>query len=173
MISHTLVFVRMLFTSMEGIKLGKIRERKTNSASFHLYVELRIFFCHAHGMCKFPGQGMNLHHSSNQSHCSDNARSLTCCATGELLEIFFFKWTVITKQKQMHRYTEKMCGSQRREGGGGGIQRYRLLGQNPRVTRMSCTARRIQSRVYNNFVCSIIYKNTELLCCTSEINIVL
>ena len=28
-------------------------------------------------MWKFPGQGLNPHHSSDQSHSSDNARSLT------------------------------------------------------------------------------------------------
>jgi len=35
-------------------------------------------------MWKFPGQGSNLHHSSNLSHCSGSARSLTCCTTREL-----------------------------------------------------------------------------------------
>ena len=33
---------------------------------------------HAHGMQMFPGQGLNPCHSSNQSHNSDNAGSLTC-----------------------------------------------------------------------------------------------
>ena len=32
-----------------------------------------------------PGQGSNPHHSSDLSHCSDNAKSLTCCAPRELL----------------------------------------------------------------------------------------
>ena len=31
-------------------------------------------------MWKFPGQGMNLHQSSNLNHCCDNVRSLTHCA---------------------------------------------------------------------------------------------
>ena len=33
-------------------------------------------------MWKFPGQELNPHHSSNQSRCSDNTRSLTLCAQG-------------------------------------------------------------------------------------------
>ena len=35
-------------------------------------------------MRKFPGQGLNPHHSSSLSHSSENARSLTHCATREL-----------------------------------------------------------------------------------------
>ena len=35
-------------------------------------------------MKKFPGQGLNPSHRSNQSHNSDNAESLTHWATGEL-----------------------------------------------------------------------------------------
>lgn len=34
------------------------------------------------GMWKFPGQASNLCHSSD-SHCSDNAKSFTCCAKRE------------------------------------------------------------------------------------------
>ena len=41
-------------------------------------------------MWKFPGQGSNPHHSSNQSHSSDTARSLTRCATEELPLMLFF-----------------------------------------------------------------------------------
>ena len=41
-----------------------------------------LFTGHAHGLWKFPGQGSNPHHSSNHdSLCTDNARSLTRCAT--------------------------------------------------------------------------------------------
>ena len=36
------------------------------------------FFLAVPGMQKFWDQGLNLHHSSDPSHCSDNARSLTC-----------------------------------------------------------------------------------------------
>ena len=54
-----------------------------------LACDRRFFFLfsgHAHGIWKFPGQGSNLHHSSDWGHCSDNAGSLNCCATGELLD---------------------------------------------------------------------------------------
>ena len=39
---------------------------------------------------KFLGQGSNTHQSSDPSHSSDNARSLTCCATRELLFRIYF-----------------------------------------------------------------------------------
>ena len=39
---------------------------------------------HAHGIWKFQAQGSNLCHSSNQSHSSDNTRSLSHWATREL-----------------------------------------------------------------------------------------
>ena len=41
-------------------------------------------------MWKFPDQGSNPCHSSNQSHYSDNTRSLTHWATRELLPVLFF-----------------------------------------------------------------------------------
>lgn len=44
------------------------------------------------GMWKFPGQGLNPSHSGNPSHCSDYARSLTCWATGELLDSDTLEW---------------------------------------------------------------------------------
>ena len=46
---------------------------------------LFFFFGHYHHMCKFPGQGLNLYHSS------DNAKSLTPCATTELCLSFSLK----------------------------------------------------------------------------------
>ena len=44
---------------------------------------------HTHGMLKFPGQGLNSHHSSNPSCSSDNAGSLTHWATTRLWKIHF------------------------------------------------------------------------------------
>ena len=47
---------------------------------------------------RFPGQGSNLHHSSDPSHSHDTTRSLTCFVTGEHLHsfstntIFFFSF---------------------------------------------------------------------------------
>lgn len=49
-----------------------------------------LFFWLHCTMWKFLGQGSNPHHSSNPSCCSDNTGSLTCCATGEILALFFF-----------------------------------------------------------------------------------
>ena len=43
--------------------------------------------CHSNSMWRFLGQGSNLCYSSNPGCCSDNARSLTCSATRELLEV--------------------------------------------------------------------------------------
>ena len=36
------------------------------------------------------GQGLNLSHSNNQSHCNDKAGSLTCCSTKEVLHHLLF-----------------------------------------------------------------------------------
>ena len=49
-----------------------------------------FLFGHAHGMWKFPGQGSNLHHSSNPSCFSDNARPLALCITRWLHKCFNF-----------------------------------------------------------------------------------
>ena len=44
-----------------------------------LFIKLNhLLFGHAHSIWKFLGQGPNPRHSSNQSHSSVNARSLTC-----------------------------------------------------------------------------------------------
>ena len=48
------------------------------------FFNLKFFFACAHGVQKFLVQGLNLRHSSDSSHCSDNAGSLTCCTTSEL-----------------------------------------------------------------------------------------
>ena len=53
-------------------------------------IKFRGFFGCAHGMCKFPGQGLNPCHSSKLSRSSDNAGSLTCCAIRELLKCRIF-----------------------------------------------------------------------------------
>ena len=38
---------------------------------------------------KFPGQELNLHHSTDPSSCSVNVGSLTHCATRELMDLTF------------------------------------------------------------------------------------
>ena len=44
----------------------------------------------AHGMWKFLGQGENPYHSSDPSHCNDNASSLTSYTTRNSIPSFFF-----------------------------------------------------------------------------------
>ena len=62
---------RLLASKAQGLDYNTIFLKKT----FLFYF---IFFGHAYGMWKFPGQGSNLHYSSN------NTGSLTCWATREL-----------------------------------------------------------------------------------------
>ena len=54
--------------------------RRANCMGFFL-----LFFGHTCSMWKFLGQGSNPCHHSDPNRCSDNAGSLTCCATRELL----------------------------------------------------------------------------------------
>ena len=51
----------------------------------YIFLFFYIFFGHTCSTHKFLDQGFNLSQSSNLSHCSDNARYLTCWATWELL----------------------------------------------------------------------------------------
>ena len=46
----------------------------------------QIFFSFGHtfGMPKLLGQGLNLSHSCDACHSTDHARSLICCATGDV-----------------------------------------------------------------------------------------
>ena len=53
--------------------------------SLYAFVFVSCCFGHAHIIWKFLGQGVNLHHSSNPNHFSDNTEFLTHCSTGELL----------------------------------------------------------------------------------------
>ena len=52
-----------------------------------------------HSMWKFLSQGSNSCHSFDPGCCSDNARSLTCCAKTELPTISFFKWKNVDLEK--------------------------------------------------------------------------
>ena len=66
-----------------------------------LYFILFYFFsgC-ACGMWKFPSQGLNLCHTSHLSRCSDDARSLTHCASRDLcgfvFRFIFHLWYLIS-----------------------------------------------------------------------------
>ena len=57
----------------------------------HLCV-LFLYFCHTHSRWRFLGQGSN---SNNPSCFSNNARSLTCCSTGEPLCVVFRKMFIL------------------------------------------------------------------------------
>ena len=57
-----------------------------NIALFKHYFSF-FYFSHTCSTWKFPGQGSNLYHNSDLSHCSDIARSLTCHITREFLSI--------------------------------------------------------------------------------------
>ena len=56
---------------------------------WNFVISLSLFFCHICGIWKFLGQGLNPNHSSNLNCYSDNAGSLTCFTTRELLNISF------------------------------------------------------------------------------------
>ena len=74
----TAVVVGCSLLSSPGLPLG--------AQGFLLFF---FFVGHAHGLQKFPDQGLNPHHSSNPRCCSDNTGSLTFCTTRELLRAPF------------------------------------------------------------------------------------
>ena len=51
-----------------------------------------LFFDHSCSMCKFPGQGSNMSHSSDLSHNSDNARSLLLGYQETPGSTYFYIW---------------------------------------------------------------------------------
>lgn len=55
---------------------------------------------------RFPGQGLNPHHSTCPSRCRDGVGSLTCCATGELLRRLLFPLArdAVTKDHRLLAY---------------------------------------------------------------------
>ena len=77
--SLTLVSTAGLLLLKSERKLLIISSQKTKTAHGELRAHLFVLLSgHTLGMWKFPGQGSHLCHSSNPSHCSDNAGSLTC-----------------------------------------------------------------------------------------------
>ena len=62
----------------------------------HQCVLLKNFFGHAHGIWKFPGQGLNPRHCSYPSCCSDNTTSLTRFSTKE----FPSQWVLIHTERE-------------------------------------------------------------------------
>ena len=60
-------------------------------------------------MWNFLGQGSNPCYSSNPSHCSDSARSLTCCAIEELWRLTsWFQYCFDIKTKILTRQDSKI-----------------------------------------------------------------
>lgn len=53
-------------------------------------------------MWKFSDQGWNAQYNSNPSHCSGNARSLTCCSKRELPSVFLSLSVSIFRFPCMH-----------------------------------------------------------------------
>ena len=57
-------------------------------------IKNKIFFECTHDMWMFPGQGMNLHHSSDLSHSNDNTGCLACWAMEECPKFLMYEaWT--------------------------------------------------------------------------------
>ena len=61
---------------------------------FHLFtVDFFFFFLiHSCSMWKFPDQGSNFCHNSNQSHSCDNSIFLICWTARECLHCWFLRW---------------------------------------------------------------------------------
>ena len=60
-------------------------QMRRGSTKNHFWLFFFFFFGGAQGTWRFQGQELKLNHSSNSSHSSDNARSLSHRATRELL----------------------------------------------------------------------------------------
>ena len=58
-----------------------------------------LFFFFGCACCMFPGQGSNLYHSNNPSCLRENARSITCCITTELLFTVFLKIAILIGER--------------------------------------------------------------------------
>ena len=67
------------------ISILLLRTRHVWRKTFNCGLFLFFGFGHTHSICKLPGQDSNPYHSSDPSHCSKNARSLTHCPTREFL----------------------------------------------------------------------------------------
>ena len=74
----------------EGLVLGDTHAAVVEKVGKH-WLKQTFFWGGAHtcSMWKFPGQGLNLYHSSSLSCCSDNVGFLTFCTTRKLPDWLF------------------------------------------------------------------------------------
>ena len=61
----------------------RIQIRSLTVGMFGFWGVFLLLLCWTYGMWKFPGQGLNPHHSCSLQHSCSNARSLIHCATWE------------------------------------------------------------------------------------------
>lgn len=73
-----------MFYIFYTVDLDYIYNLKEKNLSF-----INLFLAMPTGCKKFPGQGLNLSHSSSLSHSGNNAESLTHCTTRELFSFWF------------------------------------------------------------------------------------
>ena len=64
---------------------------------------------------KFLGQVLNPCHSNDPSPCSDNAKSLTCCLTGELPKLFYMNIGLKYRMWSSHRGSEETTPTRNHE----------------------------------------------------------
>ena len=82
---------------LPSILLGILLDIFWSFSAYSFFLSLSLLFlCHICGMRKFLGQGLNLCHSSNQSHSSGNTGSLAPWATNELVFWLFYSFSFQT-----------------------------------------------------------------------------
>ena len=72
-----------LFCQKQDRQISHYHDSTKGRCYYPLFSKKIFLYGHTCAMWNFLGQGSNLYHSSNPTHSSDNARSLTCCAPRE------------------------------------------------------------------------------------------
>ena len=78
------------------------------SAEDQVTFSFLFFFGCICGILKVPGKGSNLHHSSDPSHCSDNAGCLTSRATREFSSEGFWFHKGLSERARIRTESSKM-----------------------------------------------------------------
>ena len=76
----------------------------------------RLFLARTHGMWQFLSQGSNLHPSSDPSHSSDNAESLTARPPGNSRILVSYLWKLKKKKTNKLKDTENRLVTARSRG---------------------------------------------------------